>query len=83
MYYGSYGSIDLYEMKKVDYYDGILHYKRQKTRTVRADEAYIEMKVPDMHTSTAKHSVLEEGITEKILLQSSIKIARFLGIACL
>ncbi len=39
---------DLYEMQKVDYYDGILHYKRQKTRTVRADEAYIEMKVPDM-----------------------------------
>ena len=39
---------DLYEMKKVDYYGGILHYKRQKTQTVRSDEAYIEMKVPDM-----------------------------------
>ncbi len=39
---------DLYVMKKVDYYDGILHYKRQKTQSARADEAYIEMRVPDM-----------------------------------
>ena len=39
---------DLYEMQKDDYFSGILHYKRQKTKTVRDDEAYIEMKVPDM-----------------------------------
>lgn len=39
---------DLYKMQKTDYYDGILHYERKKTRTKRADKAYIEMKVPDM-----------------------------------
>ena len=39
---------DLYKMQKADYYDGILHYERKKTRTKRADKAYIEMKVPDM-----------------------------------
>lgn len=39
---------DLYSMKKKDYFDGILHYERRKTRTKREDHAYIEMKVPDM-----------------------------------
>lgn len=40
--------VDLYYMKKENYYDGILHYERMKTRTKRADKAYIEMKVPDL-----------------------------------
>ena len=39
---------DLYKMKKSEYFDGILHYERSKTRTKRSDKAYIEMKVPDM-----------------------------------
>lgn len=38
--------VDLYNMQKRDYYDGIIHYKRAKTRKARADEAYIEMRVP-------------------------------------
>lgn len=43
---------DLYSLKKRDYYDGILHYERRKTRTRRDDHAYIEIKVPDMLLST-------------------------------
>ena len=39
---------DLFNMKKTDYYDGIIHYERKKTRNKRADKAYIEMRVPDM-----------------------------------
>ena len=39
---------DLYELKKVDYYDGILHYNRAKTKHSRKDRAYMEMRVSDI-----------------------------------
>ena len=39
-------TVDLYNMKKADYYDNIFHYKRAKTTKFRADGAYIEMRVP-------------------------------------
>jgi len=39
-------TIDIYQLQKKDYYDGIIHYKRAKTKKFRADEAYIEMRVP-------------------------------------
>ena len=39
-------TVDIYQLQKKDYYDGIIHYKRAKTRKFRADEAYIEMRVP-------------------------------------
>lgn len=38
-------TIDLYEMKKENYRDGILCYKRAKTKKTRNDDAYIEMRV--------------------------------------
>ncbi len=38
-------TIDLYEMQKTDYRNGIIGYKRAKTRKSRRDEAYIEMRV--------------------------------------
>jgi integrase len=41
-------AVDLYNMKKSDYYNGILHYMRAKTRHARADSAYIEMRVPPL-----------------------------------
>lgn len=34
-------TVDLYELKKEDYHDGIICYKRAKTRNSRRDEAYI------------------------------------------
>lgn len=39
-------TVDIYNLKKKDYYDGIIHYKRAKTRKFRTDEAYMEMRVP-------------------------------------
>ena len=39
-------TVDLYNLQKRDYYDGLIHYKRAKTRGSRADEAYMEMRVP-------------------------------------
>ncbi len=38
-------TIDLYELRKEDYHDGKICYKRAKTRRARRDEAYIEMRV--------------------------------------
>lgn len=38
-------TVDLYELKKKDYHDGIIGYKRAKTRSARRDDAYIEMRV--------------------------------------
>ena len=43
---GGINTIDLYELKKKDYKDGIIGYERAKTRKARADNAYIEMRVP-------------------------------------
>lgn len=39
-------TIALFQMKKTDYYDGIIHYRRAKTKHVRTDGAYFEMRVP-------------------------------------
>lgn len=41
-------TVDLFNLKKSDYYDGIIHYRRAKTRKCRADNAYIEMRVPSI-----------------------------------
>ena len=41
-------TVDLYEMKKENYYNGILHYRRAKTKNSRTDGAYIEMRVPEL-----------------------------------
>ena len=38
-------TVDLYEMKKENYRDGVLCYKRAKTKKTRNDDAYIEMRV--------------------------------------
>lgn len=41
-------TVDLYELRKADYYGGILHYCRAKTKKSRTDNAYIEMRVPEI-----------------------------------
>lgn len=41
-------TVDLYNLKKSDFYDGIIHYCRAKTRKFRSDDAYIEMRVPSI-----------------------------------
>ena len=39
-------TVDLYNLKKQDYRNGIIHYQRAKTKKFRADGAYMEMRVP-------------------------------------
>lgn len=42
---GGINTADLYQLKKSDYHNGVIGYKRAKTRHSRRDEAYIEMRV--------------------------------------
>ena len=42
---GGMNTVDLFSLKKTDYRNGIISYKRAKTRHSRTDEAYIEMRV--------------------------------------
>lgn len=39
-------TVDLYQLRKQDYKDGIIRYQRAKTKKFRADGAYMEMRVP-------------------------------------
>lgn len=43
-------TVDIYNMKKKNYKNGILCYERAKTRNARADKAYFEIKVPSILT---------------------------------
>ncbi len=45
---GGINTVDLYQMRKADYFDGILHYQRSKTKRFRTDGAYMEMRVPSI-----------------------------------
>ena len=49
---GGINTVDIYELKKEDYHDGIIGYKRAKTKNSRRDEAYIEMRVEPFIQST-------------------------------
>lgn len=41
-------TVDIFNLRKEDYYGGIIHYKRAKTTKSRRDDAYIEMRVPEV-----------------------------------
>lgn len=41
-------TVDIYNLRKQDYHGGIIHYKRAKTTRLRTDDAYIEMRVPEI-----------------------------------
>lgn len=45
---GGINTVDLYNLKKSDYFNGIIHYCRAKTKKFRRDEAYMEMRVPQI-----------------------------------
>ena len=49
---GGINTVDLYELKKKDYNNGVIGYKRAKTRHSRRDEAYIEMRIEPFIQST-------------------------------
>lgn len=64
---GGINTIDLFELKKVDYYDGILHYNRAKTKGSRRDGAYMEMRVPDM-LRPVFDKYLDHGDSERLFV---------------
>lgn len=41
-------TVDIYHLKKTDYKNGIICYERRKTRNARADNAYFEIRVPEI-----------------------------------
>ena len=49
---GGINSVDLYELKKKDYQNGVIGYKRAKIRNSRRDEGYMEMRVEPFIQST-------------------------------
>lgn len=49
---GGINTVDLFELKRADYKDGVIGYKRAKTKNSRKDEAYIEMRVEPFIQST-------------------------------
>ncbi|EJX03543.1 transposase [gut metagenome] len=57
-------TVDLYQLKKTDYYNGIIHYQRAKTRNSRADNAYIEMRVPEVIKPLFEKYALEDDSDE-------------------
>lgn len=40
-------SVDIFNAKKEQYVNGIFHYERQKTRMIRSDNGYFEIRVPE------------------------------------
>ena len=40
-------SVDIFNAKKDQYVNGIFHYERQKTRMIRPDKGYFEIRVPE------------------------------------
>ena len=52
--------------KKADYYNGVLHYKRAKTRHSRSDEAYMEMRVLEQIRVTVVLGYGSPCVTERI-----------------
>lgn len=49
---GGINTVDLYSLKKKDYNNGVIGYKRAKTRHSRRDEAYMEMRIEPFIQST-------------------------------
>ncbi|ROS88534.1 transposase [Muribaculaceae bacterium Isolate-039 (Harlan)] len=51
---------DIYELKKENYHDGVIGYKRAKTRKSRRDDAYIEMRVEPIIEPIIKKYLADE-----------------------
>lgn len=54
-------TIDLYELRKGDYRDGVICYKRAKTRKFRRDDAYFEIRVEPFIRPLIEKYAADEG----------------------
>lgn len=61
---GGINTIDLYELKKKDYKNGIIGYKRAKTRHSRRDEAYMEIRIEPFIQDTFNKYLSTDRIDE-------------------
>lgn len=68
---GGINTVDIYELKKDDYKNGIIGYKRAKTKHSRRDEAYIEMRVEPFIQSTFD-KYLSDGRDEYLSISISV-----------
>lgn len=57
---GGINTVDIYHLKKKDYFNGIIHYQRAKTKKFRTDGAYFEMRVPPMLRPTIEKYLAPE-----------------------
>lgn len=57
---GGMNTADLYELRKTDYHNGVIHYKRAKTRNNRTDEAYFEIRVEPFISNLLKKYMTPE-----------------------
>ena len=58
---GGINTVDIFELKKENYKDGIIGYKRAKTKHSRKDEAYIEMRVEPFIQATFDKYLSDEN----------------------
>lgn len=58
---GGINTVDIFELKKENYKDGIIGYKRAKTKHCRKDEAYIEMRVEPFIQATFDKYLSDEN----------------------
>lgn len=65
---GGINTIDLYELKKKDYKNGIIGYKRAKTRHSRRDEAYMEIRIEPFIQDTFNKYLSTDRIQMNICL---------------
>ncbi len=65
---GGINTVDLYLLKKEDYQNGIISYKRAKTRHSRKDEAYIEMRVEPFIKSTFEKYLSTDSADEYLFI---------------
>lgn len=55
-------AVDIFNAKKDQYNNGIFHYERQKTRSVRSDRGYFEVRVPPFLKQTLRSTSLRRLI---------------------
>ena len=57
-------AVDIFMVKKNQYYNGIIHYERQKVKNARADKGYFEVRVPEFLKPTFEKYLSKDESTE-------------------
>ena len=57
-------AVDIFYVKKSEYYNGILHYERHKVKNCRADKGYFEVRVPELLKPTFEKYLSKDAKSE-------------------